>query len=111
MHRLAQNTIALQQMGVRFALIFYWNDTDAPDETRQQTDFTEAKDYVRSIYEMIVREPHAPRKLAEEIARARKQGKAEARERKKDSRLLKGKDKSIKTGETAKQHGNHESGR
>jgi hypothetical protein len=69
--------MAMQQVGDRFGLVFFWKDADSPDETRQRTAFSEEESYVRQIFEMVVREVHAPRKLAEEIARARVRGKAE----------------------------------
>lgn len=69
-------TVALRHVGTAFGLVFCWKETDAPDETRQRTEFTEEEDYVRGIYQMVVREAHAPRKIAEEIARARARGKS-----------------------------------
>jgi len=71
-------TIALQRVGTDFGLTFFWKDVDAPDGSRRKTEFAEEEAYVRELYNMVVKEEFAPRKIAEEICRAIKQGKPEA---------------------------------
>ena len=70
-------TVVLRRVGANVALVFYWKDVTAPDEVRSKTEFSEEESYVRTVYDMVVREPHAARKLAEEIARARQRGQPE----------------------------------
>jgi hypothetical protein len=64
-------TVALQRLGGKVALVFFWKDADAPSETRKKTEFTEEESYVRSIFKLVTTEVYAPRKIAEEIIRAR----------------------------------------
>jgi hypothetical protein len=70
--------IVLRRVGSSVGLVFSWKDANSPDDVWQKTEFSEEEGYVRSIYDMVVRERHAPRKLAEEIARARQRGQAES---------------------------------